>query len=205
MYNPALFRIESLPEMHALMRAHSLASLVTNTADGMIATPLPMMIDLNEGEFGTLYAHLARANPQWSTPALGEAMAIFMGQESYISPSFYATKAETHKVVPTWNYETVHAYGVVKFIDDAQWLHDVVTRLTDRHESPRAAPWKVSDAPDDFIAAQLRGIIGVRMPISRIEGKRKMSQNRNAADRHGVVQGLRADGAVGVAKLIPRG
>ncbi len=202
MYNPALFKIESLTEMHALMCAHSLASLITNTADGMIATPLPMMVDTSEGEFGTLYAHLARANPQWSTPVLGEAMAIFLGQNAYVSPSWYATKAETHKVVPTWNYETVHAYGTVEFIDDAQWLHDVVTRLTDRHEAPRAERWKVSDAPDSFIAAQLKGIIGVRMQISRIEGKRKMSQNRNAADRHGVVRGLQADGQNDVAALL---
>ena len=203
MYAPGFTRIDDLADIHATMRAHPLAQFVTATADGLLASPLPMLVSPDEGEFGTLYGHLARPNPQWSTPALGEAMAIFMGADAYISPSFYATKAETHKVVPTWNYETVHAYGTVEFFDDPSRLLDIVTRLTERHESGRAAPWAVSDAPADFIQSMLKGIVGLRMPISRIEGKRKMSQNRNAADRAGVAMGLIADGKAEVAGMIP--
>ena len=204
MYVPGFTRIDDLADIHAVMRAHPLAQFVTATADGLLASPLPLMVDPSEGEFGTIYGHLARPNPQWSTPVLGEAMAIFMGAEAYVSPSFYATKAETHKVVPTWNYENVHAYGQVEFFDDPTRLLDVVTCLTERHEGGRAAPWAVSDAPADFIQSMLKGIVGLRMPISRLEGKRKMSQNRTAADRAGVAEGLTADGKADAAALIPR-
>lgn len=204
MYVPGFTRIDDLADIHAAMRAHPLAQFVTATADGLLASPLPMLVSPDEGEFGTLYGHLARPNPQWSTPALGEALAIFMGVDAYISPNFYATKAETHKVVPTWNYENVHAHGTVEFFDDPARLLDVVTRLTERHEAGRAAPWAVSDAPADFIQSMLKGIVGLRMPISRLEGKRKMSQNRNAADRAGVAAGLAADGKTDAAALIPR-
>ncbi len=137
----------------------------------------------------------------------GEAMAIFAGPEAYVTPSWYATKQETHKVVPTWNYVAVHAYGPVEFFDDADRLLDVITRLTDLHEQSRKDRWAVADAPADFVKAQLRGIIGLRMPITRLEGKRKMSQNRNAADRAGVIDGLsksdRPEDHV-VASLIPK-
>ncbi len=157
-----------------------LATLVTATEGGLIGTPLPMFLDASEGEKGTLYAHLARANAQWTSAPLSEAMAIFMGPDAYITPSWYATKQQTGKVVPTWNYVAVHAYGPVEFFEDADRLLDVVTRLTNLHEQARAAPWAVSDAPADFIKAQLRGIVGVRMPITRLDGKRKMSQNQIA-------------------------
>ncbi len=207
MYTPPAFRVDDLAEIHAAMRAARAATLVTATADGLIGTPLPTMIDESEGPNGTLYGHLARANPQWKTAPVGEAMAIFMGPQAYITPSWYATKAETHKVVPTWNYVTVHAYGPVEFFEDADRLHDVVKRLTDLHEQGRNDPWAVSDAPPEFIKAQLKGIVGVRMPLTRIEGKRKMSQNRNEADRAGVVAGLqeseRPEDRV-VASLVPK-
>jgi transcriptional regulator len=156
---------------------------------------------------GTLYGHVAKANPQWREVPVGEAMAIFMGPDAYVTPAWYATKQETGKVVPTWNYVTVHAYGPVELFDDAGRLLEAVSRLTDLHEGERASPWAVSDAPPDFVQAQLRGIVGLRMPITRLEGKRKMSQNRNAADRAGVAAGLAASGRASdreVAALIPQ-
>lgn len=191
MYNPIHFKMEDLADVHAAMRAARLATLVTTTADGLMATPLPLILVADEGEMGVLYGHVAKANPHWQTPATGEAMAVFMGPDAYVSPSWYATKRETGKVVPTWNYVTVHAHGPVEFFEDADRLLDVVTRLTDLHEAERAEPWAVSDAPERFMQMQLRAIVGVRLPITRLEGKAKMSQNRNEADRAGVAAGLR--------------
>jgi transcriptional regulator len=193
-YIPPAFRDDDLSCIHQAIRQARLATLVTATEDGLMATPLPILLDASEGEQGTLYAHLARANPQWKHAPSREAMAIFMGPDAYITPSWYATKQETGKVVPTWNYVAVHAYGPVEFFEDADRLLDVVTRLTNLHEQPRAAPWAVSDAPADFIKAQLRGIVGIRMPITRLDGKRKMSQNRSAEDRAGVIAGLSGSG-----------
>lgn len=190
MYIPPAFRENSLPAMHQAMRQAGLANVVTATADGLQSTPLPLFLDESEGEFGVLYGHLARANPQWSLPPIGDAAALFMGPDAYITPSWYATKQETGKVVPTWNYVAVHAYGPVEYFEDADRLLEVVMRLTNLHENPRQNPWSVSDAPPEFVKAQLRGIVGLRLSISRIEGKRKMSQNRNEADRLGVVAGL---------------
>ncbi len=190
MYVPPAFRDDDRASLYATIRAARLANFVTATAEGLIASPLPLFLDDAEGAHGVLYGHLARANPQWKSPPLGEALAIFMGPDAYVSPSWYATKQETGKVVPTWNYVTVHAYGPAEFFDDPDRLLAVVTQLTDLYEQPRAAPWAVSDAPENFIRAQLQGIVGLRMPITRIEGKRKMSQNRNAADRAGVINGL---------------
>ena len=207
MYVPPAFRDDDRASLHAAMRAARLASLVTATADGLIATPLPLLLDDADGEHGTLYGHVARANPQWRRAVIGEAMAIFMGPDAYVTPSWYATKQQTGKVVPTWNYVAVHAYGPIAFFDDAERLLDIVTRLTDLHEGPRAEPWAVTDAPADFIRAQLRGIVGLRMPIARIEGKRKMSQNRSAEDRAGVAAGLAASDRPAdraVADLIPK-
>jgi len=207
MYIPPAFRENDLAAMHETMRGARLANLVTATADGLMVTPLPLMLDANDGPYGVLHGHLARANPQWRAQAIGEACVIFMGPDAYVSPSWYATKQETHRVVPTWNYIAVHAYGPAEFYEDADRLHDLVTRLTDRHEHARAQPWAVSDAPAPFIDAQLKGIVGLRLPVTRLEGKRKMSQNRNDADRAGVAAGLAesADAADrAVAALIPR-
>jgi transcriptional regulator len=205
-YTPPAFRDDDLASLHATMRAARLSNLVTATTEGLIATPLPFVLDEAEGEHGVLYGHVAKANPQWKATPIGEAMVIFMGPDAYITPSWYATKRETGRVVPTWNYVAVHAYGPVEFFDDPDRLLEVVTRLTNLYERPRAAPWSVSDAPAEFIAAQLRGIVGVRLPITRLEGKRKMSQNRNEADRRGVAAGLaESDRATdrAVADLIP--
>jgi transcriptional regulator len=192
MYTPAAFKDNDVESIRKTIRNARLANLVTATADGPVATPLPLFLDEGEGEQGTLYGHIAKANPQWRLPSLGEALAIFAGPEAYVTPSWYATKRETGKVVPTWNYIAVHVYGPVEFFEEPERLLEVVTRLTNKHEGARAKPWAVSDAPADFIAAQLRGIVGLRIPVSRFEGKRKMSQNRPEADRVGVVAGLAA-------------
>ena len=178
--------------MHAVIDDSRLANLVTQSADGLIATPLPLILDRSEGPHGTLYGHVARANPQWQATTVGEALVIFMGPDAYVTPSWYATKRETGKVVPTWNYVAVHAYGLPEFFTDSDRLLALVTRLTKRHEGSRAAPWAVSDAPAQYVQSQLRGIAGFRLPIARLEGKRKMSQNRSAEDRAGVIDGLAA-------------
>lgn len=206
MYTPPAFKDDDADSIKATIRAARLANLITATADGPLATPLPLFLDDTEGERGVLYGHMARANPQWQAEPIGDALAVFMGPDAYVTPSWYATKQETGKVVPTWNYIAVHAYGPVEFFEDPERLLEAVTRLTNMHEQPRAEPWAVSDAPADFIAAQLRGIVGVRIPITRFEGKRKMSQNRPEADRVRVAAGLAASDDHGdreVAPLIP--
>ncbi|MBB1250686.1 FMN-binding negative transcriptional regulator [Rhizobium sp. G21] len=192
MYTPPAFVVDDPAEIRRMMASCRLANFVTATAEGPMATSLPMFLDEDEGDDGVRYAHLARPNPQWKTPTIGPGLAIFMGADAYVTPSWYASKAEHGKVVPTWNYESVQASGPVEFFDDAERLLDVVTRLTRRREKDRAEPWAVSDAPETYIAGQLRGIVGLRMPIERLEGKRKMSQNRSEADRDGVRQGLSA-------------
>lgn len=190
MYTPPAFREDDPAVLRQIMREARLSTLVTATADGLIATPLPLFLDETEGKFGTLYGHLAKANQQWKLEAICEALIIFTGPDAYVSPSWYASKREHGKVVPTWNYAAVHAYGPVEFFDDAARLRDAVTRLTNLYEGQRAQPWSVTDAPEQFVEAQLRGIVGIRIPVTRIEGKRKMSQNRPEADREGVATGL---------------
>ncbi|MFN3765420.1 MAG: FMN-binding negative transcriptional regulator [Aliihoeflea sp.] len=192
MYTPPAFREDDPAALAAIMREAGLSTLVTSTEEGLVATPLPLILDENEGEFGTLYGHVAKANRQWQLQPTGEALVIFPGPDAYVTPSWYASKHEHGKVVPTWNYVAVHAHGPVEFFEDAERLRDVVTRLTLRHETARAAPWAVTDAPERFIDAQLRGIVGLRLPIARVYGKRKMSQNRPEADRAGVAAGLGA-------------
>ena len=207
MYVPPAFRMDDLPDLHAAIRAARLATLVTSTADGLMATPLPLLLSPEEGPMGTLYGHLARANPQWNTPPLHEALVIFPGPDAYVSPSWYATKQEHGRVVPTWNYVAVHAHGTPEFFEDEARLLDVVERLTDHYEAPRAEPWSVSDAPARYVQGQLRGIVGLRLPITRLTGKRKMSQNRSAEDRAGVAEALSASGLPSdrdAAALIPR-
>jgi len=190
MHVPPAFQENNLATLHGAMREARLANLVTATAEGLIATPLPMFLVPEEGAQGTLYGHLSRANPQWRLSPCGEAMALFMGPHAYVTPSWYPSKREHGKVVPTWNYVAVHAYGPIEFFEDYQRLLQIVTRLTDLHEDGRDQPWAVSDAPDDYIRAQLGGIIGFRLPIGRIIGKQKLSQNRTEQDRAGVAHGL---------------
>jgi transcriptional regulator len=205
MYIPTQFREDDVPTVQAAIREAGLATLVTTGPDGLIATPLPLLLDTEPGPYGTLHGHVARANPQWRRSDLSvPALAMFAGPDAYITPSWYATKRETGKVVPTWNYVAVHAYGTLEFYSDAERLLALVTRLTARHEGGRAAPWAVADAPRDFTASQLKGIVGCALRITRLEGKWKMSQNRNEADRAGVMDGLRADGRDGIAALVER-
>ena len=206
MYTPPAFREDDPAELATIMRAARLATLVTATDEGLQATPLPLVL-ADEGEHGVLYGHLAKANPQWKHPVIGHALVIFSGPDAYVTPSWYASKQEHGKVVPTWNYVAVHAHGPVEFFEDEARLHDVVTRLTNLHEQPRAQPWAVTDAPEPFVKSQLKGIVGLRLPIERIAGKRKMSQNRPEADRAGVAAGLAAserDDERAAAAMIPR-
>jgi transcriptional regulator len=203
MYIPTQFRETDIPTIHGAIRAAGLATLVTTGPDGILATPLPLLLDPAPAPYGTLLGHVARANTQWQRSDSGtEALAMFAGPDAYITPSWYATKRATGKVVPTWNYVAVHAYGPVEFFDDAERLLALVTRLTDRHEGERATPWAVADAPPEFTQAQLKGIVGVRLTITRLEGKWKMSQNRNAEDRAGVVAGLTEQGRPEIAAMV---
>lgn len=206
MYTPPAFREDDPEALRAMIREARLCNLVTATAEGLMSTPLPLYLVPDEGEHGTLYGHMAKANPQWKAAPIGDALAIFMGPDAYITPSWYASKKEHGRVVPTWNYLAVAAYGPVEFFEEADRLREVVTRLTDLYEQQRSDPWSVSDAPEPFVEAQLKGIVGLRMPIRRIEGKRKMSQNRPLEDRRGVAEGLAAsDNPVDriVSRLIP--
>jgi transcriptional regulator len=195
MYQPPHFREDRLAVQHALIRTHSLGLLVTAGPGGLQANHVPFLIDADGSEHGTLRVHLARANPQLQElTTVTECLVVFQGPQQYISPSLYPTKREHGKVVPTWNYITVHAWGQPRVIDDAAWLRRQVEDLTLHKEGSRPAPWTVSDAPEQFVAAQLKGIIGIEIPIARIEGKWKVSQNRPAVDQTGVVAGLRGNG-----------
>jgi transcriptional regulator len=207
MYLPPAFRQEDLQQIHQMIRAARLAQLVTVGANGLFATPLPMLIEADEAPQGVLYGHVSKANPHWKEEVRGDALAIFMGPDAYVSPRFYPTKTRDGKVVPTWNYTAVHAYGPVEFFHDTGRLLALVTKLTNKHEGKRAEPWKVSDAPPDYIQSQLKGIVGLRMPIARIEGKLKLSQNRLEDDRAGAKAGLAASEDPtdrDVAALIPK-
>ena len=201
MYIHPLHKEDRTDVLHDAIRRTGLATLVTLMDAGLIASHVPMLLDAEPAPNGTLIGHLARPNPQ-ARGAIGEALAIFQGSEGYITPSWYATKRATGTVVPTWNYVAIHAYGTIEFFDDRERLRDVVTRLTERQETPRAEPWAVTDAPGDFIDAMLKGIVGFALPIARLEGKWKMSQNRPAEDRAGVIAGLTADGREDLAALI---
>lgn len=214
MYLPAHFE-ETRPEvLHELVRTHPLGLLVTSGPAGLQANPVPFMLDPGtDGAAPVLRAHVARANPVWREARTDvESLVVFQGPQAYISPSLYPTKAATGKVVPTWNYVMVQARGTLRIVDEAPWLHALVTRLTDRHEAKRAAPWAVSDAPGDYIDTMLRAIVGIEITLSALTGKWKVSQNRNAADRGGVVDGLRLqaeqDGdadAAAMATLVAQG
>ena len=194
MYQPAHHREDRLDVQHALIRTFPLGILVTSGPSGLVANHVPFLIDPEASRLGTLRAHVARANPLWkeSDPD-AEVLVIFQGAERYVTPSWYATKRETGKVVPTWNYAVVHAYGRMTVIEDAAWLKAQIEDLTRVNEAARAEPWAVTDAPEKFVDAMVRGIVGLTIEIARIEGKWKVSQNRPEADRRGVVEGLRSD------------
>lgn len=191
MYNSKPHQEHDLQRLQQQMLETRLAVLITHGEQGLLASHIPVLIDTGEGEYGTVYGHLARANRQWQALQQGsEALLVFAGADAYVSPSFYPSKAAMHKVVPTWNYLAVHAYGSAEVIEDGAALLDIVSRLTNRHEQGRDTPWQVSDAPSDYIEGMLRAIVGFRLPISRIQGARKLSQNRSAEDVAGVRDGL---------------
>jgi transcriptional regulator len=175
----------------AALAAADFAQLVSHTPSGLLVTPLPLMHD---GVSHSLIGHVSRANPHWHADG-AESVAIFAGPHTYISPSFYATKTETGKVVPTWNYEILNVYGRLVIHDDPEWLLDLVTKLTDRHEAGRPQPWHVTDAPQEYTQSQLRGIVGIELVITEVEGKAKMSQNQPERNRAGVIAGLRQSDA----------
>lgn len=191
MYIPRPFEETRLPVLHTLMKAQPFGTLVTMGAAGLIATHLPMVLHPEIGELGCLRGHIARANVQWREfdPAV-EALAIFAGPHHYISAGWYPEKQEHHRVVPTWNYAVVHGYGTLRVIEETDWLLTHLNNLVDRHEAGMREPWKVADAPEDFIRSQTRGIVGLELPLTRLEGKWKVSQNRSERDRRGVVEGL---------------
>ena len=192
MYTPKAFEVTDLPLLHAAMRESELATLVTMTTQGLIATHLPLLLDEKRGEYGTLTGHVSRANLQWrETDTKAEGLIIFLGPDTYVSPNWYPAKQETGRVVPTWNYAAIHAYGRLTFYEDPEWLRTMVTDLTKRHEASFPAPWQVTDAPPVYIDSQLKAIVGFEFRILRLEGKQKFNQNRSVEDRLGVIEGLR--------------
>jgi len=193
MYVPAHFEETRLEVLHGLIRARPLATVVTLSSGGIDANHIPLHLEAQAGPFGTLRGHVARANPMWSERvADSEALAIFHGADGYISPSWYPTKREHGKVVPTWNYVVVHAYGALRVIDDPAWLRALLVALVDRHEASSAAPWSVADAPAEFIERMIGSIVGFEIAVSKLVGKWKLSQNQPAQNGAGVIEALRA-------------
>ncbi len=192
MYTPKAFEVTDLPTLHGAMKQSELATLVTTTPRGLVATHLPLLLDETRGEYGTLTGHVSRANLQWrEADPEAEALIIFLGPDAYVSPSWYPAKQETGRVVPTWNYAAIHVYGRLTFFEDPERLRTVVAELTRKHEAAFPAPWQVTDAPAAYIDSQLKAIVGFECRILRLEGKQKFNQNRSLEDRLGVIEGLR--------------
>lgn len=208
MYVPAAFREERPEVLGRLIAEYPLGVLVTLGAEGLNANHVPFLLDPDPAPFGTLRAHVARANPVWRDLARNvEPLVVFQGPQAYVTPSWYPRKQESGKVVPTWNYLVVHAYGPLRVIEDPAWLRAFVSRLTDRFETRRAQPWKVDDAPEDYVQAMLKAIVGLEMPVTRLIGKWKASQNQPAADRAGALRGLASEpdpAAVALAEWMKR-
>jgi transcriptional regulator len=206
MYLPSHFEVTDIAKLHSLIEAHSLGTWVTRDSQELLINHVPFLVDSTRGTYGTLIGHVARANPVWKTCANnGLSAVVFQGEQSYISPSWYPSKQEHHRVVPTWNYAVVHAHGMPKIVEDRESLLQLVTRLSNKYESQHARPWQVSDAPSDYIDKMLGAIVGIEIQIEKLVGKWKVSQNQSAADRLGVIAGLRARGgeeSVAMAELI---
>ena len=206
MYVPPHFKQDDVSVLHAAIRETGLGTLVTLGPEGMEASHVPMLIEPDPAPYGTLIGHVSRANPQWRTARTDvPALAMFLGPDAYVTPAWYATTGESGKVVPTWNYVAIHATGSLVFFEEPERLLALVTRLTDHHERGRRDPWAVSDAPADYVQGMLKGIVGFELTITRLEGKWKMSQNRPAHDRAGVVVGLTHEGgeaAAAVARIV---
>ena len=201
MYVPAHFNESRVEVMHDAIRRIGIGTLVTLGSEGLEASHVPMLIDPEPGPFGTLRGHVARANPVWKAGA-GEALAIFLGPHAYVSPSWYPSKAETGKAVPTWNYITVHARGLINWIQDADWLRAHVGALSDANEAGREQPWSITDAPAGYIDGLVRAIVGFELSISKLEGKWKLSQNREAGDHAGVREAFAREGRDDIARLM---
>ncbi|MBP8883729.1 MAG: FMN-binding negative transcriptional regulator [Pseudomonas sp.] len=203
MYLPKQFAEPRVDELHRIVRENSLGMLVTDTAGGLEANHLPFLLDGDAGGAGVLTAHVARANPVWQAVRDGdEVLVVFRGVHGYISPSWYPGKQETHRRVPTWNYEVVHAHGTIHVRDDEKFTRGVVARLTRQHEADQAEPWKMGDAPPDYIAAELKHILGIEVRLSRLEGKRKLNQHHQPQDREGAIRGLESRGNQGLAQAM---
>jgi transcriptional regulator len=203
MYVPAHFAADD-EAVRELLVHHGAADLITATPDGLVATLLPFIYAPDVGEHGALLGHVARNNTQWQQPANGEALVIVRGPDAYVSPSWYPSKQEHGRVVPTWNYVTAHVYGRLVVHDDPLWLEALVRRLTEKFEEGSVAPWSVDDAPPRYVAGQLRAIVGLEVVITRIEAKAKLSQNRPSADIDGVIDGLQDHGDDAVADAVRR-
>jgi transcriptional regulator len=202
MYIPKHFQETRLDVMHALIRAHPLATLVTLTPDGLVANHIPLHLAESPSPFGVLEGHVARSNPLWKDYSKDvAALAVFQGPESYISPSWYVTKKETGKVVPTWNYAVVHAYGSLRVIEEASWLRWQLEKLTHDNESKRPEPWHISDAPHEFTERLISEVVGLQFVITKLSGKWKVSQNQPAANREGVIQGLQELGTADALRM----
>ncbi len=200
MYNPAHFTMTDSAALQRIVRQHPLGMLVTHGPEGLDANHIPFEYDPKRGEHGTLMAHVARANPVWQQCAGGpDVLVVFRGVEGYISPSWYPSKHDTHRQVPTWNYEVVHAHGRLTVRDDEKFVRGVVARLTRTHEAAEAQPWKMGDAPPDYLDAMLQAIVGLEIAVTRWEGKAKLSQNKELRDRQGAVEALQARGREGLA------
>jgi transcriptional regulator len=205
MYLPEMFPKPRPEELFRLMREHPLGMLVTHTASGLEANHLPFLLDEDRGTSGTLIAHVARANPIWREVGDGaEVLVVFRGAQGYISPNWYPSKQETHRHVPTWNYEVVHAHGRIRVRDDEKFVRGVVARLTRTHEAGEPHPWKMTDAPDDYITEQLSHIVGIEVELTRVEGKRKLSQNRDQRDFESTVSALEERGHSELASAMKR-
>ena len=202
MYQPPHFIETDETVLRALIEAHPLGLLISAAGEDVLANPVPFLVSVRDG-ITTLRAHLSRANPQWRHIRDGASvLVVFQGADSYVTPSWYASKAEHGKVVPTWNYAMVQARGTATVHEGAEWLRPQVNELTDRHEADRPAPWKVGDAPEAFVEAQLRGIVGIEIAVAQLTGKWKVSQNRPEADRRGVHAGLTQQGDGDMADLV---
>lgn len=205
MYLPEHFSEPQPAELQRIVREHPLGILVTHTRDGLDANHIPFELDDAKGPSGTLLAHVARANPLCRNVENGmEVLVVFRGAQGYISPNWYPSKQETHRHVPTWNYEVVHAYGRINTVDDERFIRGVIARLTRQHERTEPHPWKIGDAPQDYIDQLLKEIVGVEIEITRMEGKRKLSQNRDRRDLEGAARGLRKRGNEALAAAMMR-
>ena len=203
MYNPAHYALTDPEALQRILRQYPLGMLVTHGPEGLDANHLPFQYDPTRGEHGTLTAHVARANPVWQQCAGGAyVLVVFRGAEGYISPSWYPSKHEAHRQVPTWNYEVVHAHGRLTVRDDEKFVRGVVARLTRTHEATEPQPWKMGDAPPDYLDAMLQAIVGIEIAVTRLEGKAKLSQNKEPRDRQGAVEALQSRGREPLAQAM---